>query len=158
MEILGLHHITIVAANAQRTVDFYSGVLGLRLVKQTVNFDAPNTYHLYFGDDMGSPGTAITFFEWPNAPRGKPGIGGTHHLALQVADENGLLKWKRRLLDLGLTVQGPFDREYFKSIYFNDPDGLNLEIATNGPGFTVNEATETLGTTFMTVPEALKRA
>ena len=158
MEILGLHHITIVAANAQRTVDFYSGVLGLRLVKQTVNFDAPNTYHLYFGDEMGSPGTAITFFEWPDAPKGKPGIGGTHHLALQVADENGLLKWKRRLLDLGLSVDGPFDREYFKSIYFRDPDGMNLEIATRGPGFSVNEAAEALGTTFLAVPEALKRA
>jgi len=158
MEILGLHHITIVAAHAQRTVDFYSGVLGLRLVKQTVNFDAPNTYHLYFGDETGSPGTAITFFEWPNAPKGKPGIGGTHHLALQVADENGLLKWKRRLLDLGLSVDGPFDREYFKSIYFRDPDGMNLEIATRGPGFTVNEAAEALGTTFLAVPEALKRA
>ena len=158
MEILGLHHITIVAANAQRTVDFYSGVLGLRLVKQTVNFDAPNTYHLYFGDETGSPGTAITFFEWPDAPKGKPGIGGTHHLALQVADENGLLKWKRRLLDLGLSVDGPFDREYFKSIYFRDPDGMNLEIATRGPGFSVNEAAEALGTTFLAVPEALKRA
>jgi glyoxalase family protein len=158
MNILGLHHITIGASNAQRTLDFYTGVLGLRLVKQTVNFDDPSTYHLYFGDHVGSPGTAITFFEWPKAPKGKSGIGGTHHVALQVADETGLLKWKRRLIDLGLSVDGPFDREYFKSIYFHDPDGLLLEIATRGPGFTVNEAAEVLGSTFMAVPEALKRA
>ncbi len=158
MQILGLHHITIVAANAQRTLDFYSGVLGLRLVKQTVNFDAPNTYHLYFGDHVGSPGTAITFFEWPGAPKGRPGVGGTHHLALQVADETGLLKWKRRLIDLDIAVQGPFDRRYFQSLYFSDPDGMILEIATRGPGFTVDEASEALGTTFQTPPEVMMRA
>ena len=91
--IQGLHHITLVCAEAQRTIDFYTGVLGLRLVKLTVNFDLPNTYHLYFGDEIGSPGTAITFFEWPSAARGRPGVGGTHHFALQVADHDGLLRW-----------------------------------------------------------------
>src|SRR6059058_806951 len=107
MSVLGLHHITLVCANAQRTVDFYAGVLGLRLVKQTVNFDDPGSYHLYFGDELGRPGSAITFFEWPGAPRGYPGIGGTHHVALAVNDYAGLLKWKRRLTDLDLHVQGP---------------------------------------------------
>ena len=68
MGITGLHHITIVAANAQHTIDFYTQVLGLRLVKLTVNFDAPESYHLYFGDETGRPGTAVTFFEWPGAP------------------------------------------------------------------------------------------
>ena len=97
MKILGLHHISIVSSNAQRTVDFYTQVLGLRLVKQTVNFDDPGSYHLYFGDETGSPGTAITFFEWKGARQGKPGIGGTHHFALQVPDYNALLKWKRRV-------------------------------------------------------------
>src|SRR5579863_3343379 len=106
IDILGLHHITIVCANAQRTLNFYTQVLGQRFVKKTVNFDAPDTYHLYFGDEVGHPGTAITFFEWPDSPQGRPGIGGTHHFAMQVPDYTGLLKWKRRLVDMGLTVDG----------------------------------------------------
>ena len=145
MSIQGLHHITLVSSNAQRTVDFYTGVLGLRLVKQTVNFDDPGAYHLYFGDKTGRPGTAVTFFEWPRSPKGRPGIGGTHHLALAVADKDSLLKWKRRLTDLGYAVNGPLDRHYFTSIYFRDPDGVILEIATLGPGFTVDEPAATLG-------------
>ncbi len=146
MTILGLHHITLVCADAQRTVDFYTRTLGLRLVKQTVNFDDPASYHLYFGDELGRPGSAVTFFEWPRAPRGRWGLGGTHHFALTVADDDGLLKWKRRLTDLGLSVDGPLDRHYFKSIYFRDPDGVILEIATYGPGWTVDEAPDALGT------------
>jgi len=152
MSILGLHHITLVCANAQRTVNFYTGVLGLRLVKQTVNFDDPGSYHLYFGDETGAPGTAVTFFEWPQAPRGQWGVGGTHHFALGVADYDGLLKWKRRLTDLGLSVEGPLDRHYFKSIYFNDPDGVILEIATLGPGWAVDEEPDRIGTEFRAPP------
>lgn len=155
MSIQGLHHITLVSADAQRTVDFYTGVLGLRLVKKTVNFDAPNSYHLYFGDEIGRPGSAVTFFEWPDAPKGQWGIGGTHHFALQVADEPGLLKWKRRLTDLGLQVDGPYDRHYFKSIYFRDPDGVILEIATQGPGFAVDEALAALGSAYKAPPEQM---
>ena len=132
--ILGLHHITLVASNAQRTVDFYARVLGLRLVKTTVNFDDPGSYHLYFADAQGGAGTVVTFFEWPRAPRGRSGIGGTHHFALRVADRDALLRWKRRLVDLGLRVIGPYDRNYFTSIYLRDPDGLLVEIATDGPG------------------------
>lgn len=157
MKVLGLHHITLVAHNAQRTVDFYTKILGLRLVKQTVNFDDPGAYHLYFGDSTGKPGTAITFFEWPNAPKGNYGIGGTHHFALGVADYDGLMKWKRRLTDLHLKVNGPYDRHYFKSIYFNDPDGVNLEIATLGPGWTMDEAPELLGTVHQPPPAEMMR-
>lgn len=152
MTILGLHHITLVSANAQRTVDFYTGLLGLRLIKQTVNFDDPGAYHLYFGNYAGAPGTAITFFEWPRATRGAPGIGGTHHLALSVSGEPGLLQWKRRLTDAGLRVEGPLDRHYFKSIYFRDPDGVILEIATLGPGWAVDEAPEKIGQRFVHPP------
>ncbi len=155
MSILGLHHITLVCKDAQRTVDFYTKTLGLRFVKKTVNFDAPDSYHLYFGDEVGSPGSAVTFFEWPEAPRGRWGVGGTHHFALAVSDYDGLLKWKRRLTDLGLPVTGPLDRHYFKSIYFQDPDGVILEIATNGPGWTVDEAPEALGTTHRDPPEEM---
>ena len=146
MTITGLHHITLVCHNAQRTVDFYTQVLGLRFVKKTVNFDDPSAYHLYFGNQTGQPGSAITFFEWAHAQPGYPGIGGTHHFALTVADYDGLLKWKRRLIDLGLQVNGPLDRHYFTSLYFRDPDGVILEIATAGPGFTRDEPAESLGT------------
>ncbi len=152
MSILGLHHITIVCADAQRTIDFYTRVLGLRLVKLTVNFDDPSAYHLYFGDETGSPGTAITFFEWRDAPRGNWGIGGTHHYALAVRDYDGLLKWKRRLTDLGIKVDGPLDRHYFVSIYFTDPDGTIVEIATQGPGWTVDEDADKIGTEFRAPP------
>lgn len=152
MKILGLHHITIVCSDAQQTVDFYTEVLNLRLVKQTVNFDDPSSYHLYFGDQTGKPGTAITFFEWRNAPKRKFGVGGTHHFALQVADYSGLLKWKRHLTDLNVRVDGPLDRHYFKSIYFNDPDGTIIEIATNGPGWTIDEPADTIGSEYREPP------
>ena len=118
----------------------------MRLVKKTVNFDDPGSYHLYFGDETGRPGTAITYFEWAHAPKGRPGIGGTHHYALRVADMDGLLQWKRRLTDLGQPVDGPYDRHYFTSIYFRDPDGVIIEIATDGPGWTVDEAADPSGT------------
>jgi glyoxalase family protein len=150
--IVGIHHITLVCADAQRTVDFYTRVLGLRFVKRTVNFDDPGSYHLYFGDEVGHPGTAVTFFEWPGAPKGHFGIGGTHHFALIVNDYDGLLKWKRRLVDIGLSVEGPLDRHYFRSIYFKDPDGCILEIATSGPGWTIDEAPDAIGTEFREPP------
>lgn len=152
MSVQGIHHITLVCRDAQRTVDFYSGALGLRLVKKTVNFDDPGAYHLYFGDSVGSPGSAITFFEWPHAGPGRPGVGGTHHLALTARDYEALLKWKRRLSDLAIPVDGPFDRHYFTSIYFRDPDGTILEIATRGPGWTVDEDPEELGNAYREPP------
>ena len=150
--IIGLHHITIVCADAQRTINFYTQVLGLRFIKKTVNFDDPESYHLYFGNEEARPGSVVTFFEWRGAPKGYPGIGGTHHFALIVNDYAALLKWKRRLNDFGLQVDGPLDRHYFKSIYFNDPDGTILEIATLGPGWTIDEAADALGTSYREPP------
>ncbi|HLJ62074.1 MAG TPA: VOC family protein [bacterium] len=155
MSIEGLHHITLICSDAQRTVDFYTRVLGLRFIKKTVNFDDPRSYHLYFGDGRGRPGSVVTFFVWQGASRGAPGIGGTHHFALTVADYDGLLRWKRRLTDLGLSVKGPLDRRYFTSIYFNDPDGTIIEIATLGPGWTVDEAADRLGTDHRDPPAEL---
>ncbi|GAB4109567.1 MAG: ring-cleaving dioxygenase [Roseiflexaceae bacterium] len=152
MTILGLHHITLIASNPQQTIDFYTRVLGQRLVKQTVNFDDPGSYHLYFGDETGSPGSAITFFTWPGAAKGNWGIGGTHHFAMQVETYDALLKWKRRLTDLGLKVDGPLDRHYFTSIYFQDPDGVIIEIATNGPGWAVDELPDAIGSEFRAPP------
>lgn len=158
MQIQGIHHITLVSSNAQRTTDFYTKVLGQRLIKKTVNFDDPGSYHLYFGNATGAPGTAITYFEWPYAPKGLRGIGGTHHYALRVKEYDGLLKWKRRLADLDIDVDGPFDRHYFTSIYFKDPDGVIIEIATDGPGFAIDEDTDKLGMEHRPPPEDMMAA
>src|SRR5258708_21141317 len=113
--IQGLHHITLVSANAQRTVDFYVGVLGLRLVKQTVNFDDPGSYHLYFGDETGRPGTAGTFFEWAHSPKGHPGIGGEHHFSLPRAGFEGPFHRKAPPPPPGLTVYWPPDLPCFQN-------------------------------------------
>ncbi|MBK6486884.1 MAG: VOC family protein [Gemmatimonadetes bacterium] len=141
----GFHHVTMVSSDARRTLAFYRDLLGVGLVKRTVNFDDPSSYHLYFGDASGAPGTILTFFEWSGAPRGNWGVGGVHHLALGVATAEGQLKWKRRLVDAGVAVSGPFDRGWFRSIYFRDPDGQVLEVATRGPGYAVDEPIDALG-------------
>lgn len=141
----GFHHITLVASDARRTLAFWRDLLGLGLVKQTVNFDDPGSHHLYFGDDLGRPGTLVTFFEWGHAPHGHFGIGGIHHLALGVGTPEAQLKWKRRLSDAGVPVTGPYDRGYFRSIYFTDPDGQVVEIATRGPGYAIDEPADALG-------------
>ncbi len=141
----GFHHITLVSGNVRRTLAFYRDLLGIGLVKRTVNFDEPQSYHLYFGDEVGRPGTILTFFEWAGARRGAWGAGGVHHLALGVATPEAQLKWKRRLEDARVPVAGPFDRVWFQSIYFRDPDGQILEIATAGPGYAVDEPADDLG-------------
>jgi len=214
-----LHHVTCVCLDAQRTADFYRGELGFALVKKTVNFDDPHSYHLYFGDATGSPGSLITFFEWPRADHGRLGRGTlqsiglfspvasqereledpdglrlriypgdvaglrdvevlgnpdlyaglvsgeapmtfgepveetaligpgtTHHIAWRASDVGEQDAWRARLEEIGLRPTPPQDRTYFRSIYFRMPDGLLLEIATDGPGFLVDEPIETLGT------------
>ncbi|HSG09225.1 MAG TPA: VOC family protein, partial [Longimicrobiales bacterium] len=135
-----------------RADDFYQAALGLKVVKKTVNFDDPGAYHLYFGNDGGRPGTILTFFEWPGSRRGRWGVGGVHHLALGVATPEAQLKWKRRLTDTGVQVSGPLDRGYFKSIYFADPDGQILEIATRGPGYAIDEPADALGRELIAPP------
>ncbi|HEX5869430.1 MAG TPA: VOC family protein [Longimicrobium sp.] len=153
----GFHHVTMVAADARRTLAFYRDVLGLGMVKQTVDYDDPGAYHLYFGDRDGRPGTLLTFFEWPNAPKGRPGIGGVHHTALGVESDEALLKWKRRLVDHGVHATGPYDRGYFTSLYFRDPDGQIMEIATAGPGYTIDEPADALGRELKLPPERIVR-
>jgi glyoxalase family protein len=155
MTITGLHHISLICSNAQKTIDFYTETLGLRLVKKTVNFDDPGAYHLYFGNASGSPGSVVTFFEYPSSRQGSPGMGGTHHYALQTANYDSLLKWKRWLSEKGLQVDGPLDRHYFTSIYFRDPDGAILEIATQGPGWTRDEEPGKIGTEYRKPPEEM---
>ncbi len=246
MTIPGLHHVTAIASDPQRNLDFYTGVLGLRLVKLTVNFDDPGTYHFYYGDHAGTPGSILTFFPWPGASRGRGGAGfvtetgfavpkgsvdywmnrlqtapdseglirfqdpdglrlsihptadgaghaieriaqvtlterapdatvellkqtmgvtegvliahepdagrgmqgaGTvHHVAFRAEDDARQLQWQQLLLRAGLHVTEVLDREYFHSIYFREPGGVLFEIATDPPGFAIDEPLEELGT------------
>jgi glyoxalase family protein len=218
MQLVGLHHITCVCSDAQQTLDFYRDRVGFTLVKKTVNFDDPHSYHLYFGDEVGRPGTLITFFEWPRAAPGRlgrgtlesiglaspnvaeereledpdglhlrlypaeaPGLrdvavignpdlyaglfapdaplvfaepveepaligaGTTHHIAWRTPDGAQQNAWLERLTELGLRPTPVQDRKYFQSVYFRMPDGVLIEIATDGPGFLVDEPAETLG-------------
>lgn len=218
MLLAALHHVTCVCSDAQRTVDYYRDELGFTLVKKTVNFDDPHSYHLYFGDDTGSPGTLITFFEWPRSERGRLGrgtlesiglvtptvtaetltedpdglrlrlypgeqpalydvvafgnpdlyaglfaedaplqfadpveelaligAGTTHHIAWRASSDEEQQAWLERLTELGLRPTPIQDRKYFRSIYFRMPDGILIEIATDDPGFLVDEPAETLG-------------
>jgi glyoxalase family protein len=218
MQLAGLHHVTCVCSDAQRTLDFYRDRLGFSLVKKTVNFDDPHSYHLYFGDEVGSPGTLITFFEWPRAEAGRLGrgtlesisletplvneeseiedpdglhlrlypgaaprlrdvtvignpdlyaglftadaplhfaepleepaligAGTTHHIAWRAQDDAEQQAWVDRLAEVGLRPTPVQDRKYFRSVYFRMPDGILIEIATDEPGFLVDEPLESLG-------------
>jgi glyoxalase family protein len=252
--LLGLHHVTAFAGDAQRNLDFYAGFVGLRLVKRTVNFDDPATYHFYYGDARANPGSLLTFFPWPTAPAGRAGpgqitaatfavpkdalsgwvdrasspvserfgekwiglcdpagitveligvddgnmrlhsvtlresdvertaafltgmlgfsqvateggrtrfqqnaavidliataetrrgrlsAGMVHHVAFRVADEAAQLEWRAKLMQAGVHVTRVIDRRYFRSIYFREPGGTLFEIATDGPGFFIDEA------------------
>jgi glyoxalase family protein len=217
VQLAGLHHVTCVCSDAQQTLDFYRQ-FGFALVKKTVNFDDPHSYHLYFGDDVGNPGSLITFFEWPRADHGRLGrgtlesvglttpnvteeveaqdpdglrlrlypgeqaglhdvvvignpdlyvgvfaedaplsfaepveepaligAGTTHHIAWRVADDVEEQTWLDRLTEVGLRPTPVQDRKYFRSVYFRMPDGMLIEIATDGPGFLVDEPAESLG-------------
>ena len=237
MQLTGLHHVTCVCSDAQQTVDFYRDELGFTLVKKTVNFDDPHSYHLYFGDDVGTPGSLLTFFEWPRADQGRlgrgtlesiglvsPGVGEereledpdglrlrvypgdvprlrdvavignpdlyaglfdeqaplqftepveeaaligpgtTHHIAWRTQDDASERAWHERLEELGLRPTPVQDRKYFHSVYFRMPDGILVEIATDGPGFLVDEPPESVGQALSLPPwleqerETLERA
>ena len=117
MVLEGLHHVTMITGDARANVDFYANTLGLRLVKKTVNFDQPEAYHLYFGDEQGSPGSILTWFEFPGAARGRAGAGAIHLIQLSVASERALGFWAERL-----GVGGP---------RFEDHDGLAFELVVD---------------------------
>src|ERR687887_2415277 len=104
--VLGIHHITAISSNPQKNIDFYTQVLGLRLVKLTVNFDDPTTYHLYFGDELGRPGTILTFFPWPNAPKGRRGTGQVVATSFLIP-ENAIDFWLNRLKEGGVGFTNP---------------------------------------------------
>ena len=124
--LLGIHHVTAMAGDPRRNLDFYTNVLGLRLVKKTVNFDDPGTYHLYYGDEIGHPGTIMTFFPWPGAVRGRRGTGQLITTSFAVPARS-LERWHERLTRAGVTVSrgAGFDEEL---LTFEDPDGLSLEL------------------------------
>ncbi|MFJ7975512.1 ring-cleaving dioxygenase [Peribacillus sp. NPDC096379] len=128
----GIHHITAIVGNPQENVDFYAGVLGLRMVKKTVNFDDPGTYHLYFGDDAGSPGSIITFFPWPNAYQGRLGSGQVG-ITSYVVPEKTLGFWEERLTKFKITFEKHtrFGEEYLE---LHDPHGLNVELVARKAG------------------------
>lgn len=131
--IVGLHHVTAIASDPQRNLDFYTELLGLRLVKRTVNFDDPGTYHFYFGDDAGLPGTLLTFFPWPNATRGSRGVGETSATSFSVT-ENSLDYWEKRLLDASIPVEKASERFGKRVLTFADPDGTRLELIGDATG------------------------
>src|SRR4051812_29773160 len=123
MTLEGLHHVTAITGDAPRNVDFYAGLLGLRLVKKTVNFDQPDVYHLYYGDERATPGSILTFFEFPLAVPGRHGDGMVHTIRWRVASEDALRFWTARLGAGGVTTdrEGPVLR-------FADPEGLRHEL------------------------------
>jgi len=131
--IPGIHHITAIAADAQRTIDFYTRILGLRLVKLTVNFDDPGTYHLYLGDQAGRPGSILTFFPFAMAAPGKSG-GGVVDTTTFLVPVDALEDWIVRLEGHGIVTEGPDERFGRPFIAFTDPDGLKLELAAAGSG------------------------
>src|SRR5438034_1279131 len=175
MRFEGIHHITCITADAPGNVDFYVRVLGLRLVKKSVNQDDPTVYHLFYADEKGSAGSDLTCFEYPQARRGRAGRGMVHTIVFRVGSDEALDFWADRLADAGNPGAGTvhhvawasppeeheawrervaasgahptpvIDRCYFRSVYFREPSGVLFEIATIGPGFTVDEPAEHLG-------------
>jgi len=128
--ILGIHHVTAIAGDAQRNLDFYVGVLGLRLVKKTVNFDDPTTYHLYYGDEAGHPGTILTFFPWPGAPRGRRGTGQVTATSFSIP-EDAMGYWIERLKRFAVQWEATTSRFDEEVLTLYDPDGLKLELVAH---------------------------
>src|SRR5262245_23743561 len=123
MKLEGIHHITAISADAQKNADFYVGVLGLRLVKKTVNQDQPTVYHLFFADEKGSAGSDLTFFEFPGVPPGRAGAGDIHRVVWRVASTDALDFWEKRLAEKGVDSQ-----RQGESLIFSDPEGLDHEL------------------------------
>jgi glyoxalase family protein len=125
MQLEGIHHITAITGDAQKNVDFYVGVLGLRLVKKTVNQDDPTVYHLFYADEKGDPGSDLTFFEYPGAPRGRAGEGMIWGIRWRLGTADALDFWERRLSERGVDV----DRGEDDVVRFADPEGLGHALA-----------------------------
>jgi glyoxalase family protein len=148
--ILGLHHITAIADNAQTNYNFYTKVLGLRLVKKTVNFDDPGTYHFYFGDEVGSPGTILTFFPWEGIGKGYTGSGMATDIGYSVPN-NSLDFWSDRFKQFHVKHEEVNERFGEKYLSFQDPDGLKFDLIVPGTednrkGWETNDVKENVAT------------
>jgi glyoxalase family protein len=122
MKLEGIHHITCITGDAPRNVEFYVGLLGLRMVKKTVNQDVPTIYHLFYADEKGDPGSDLTFFEYPGAERGRAGAGMIHRIVWRLGTNEAITFWEDRLRSAGVVVEREGD-----AIRFEDPEGLGLE-------------------------------
>jgi len=139
----GIHHVTSIAGSARRNLDFYTHVLGMRLVKKTVNFDDPGSYHFYYGDAAGHPGAILTFFPWEGAAPGRPGIGEAQETVFSVP-ESSIGFWTQRLIEKGVAHNRPVKRFGETTLAFRDPDGTRLALAgvrgtENSPGWETGE-------------------
>jgi glyoxalase family protein len=128
--IVGLHHVTAIASDSQANLDFYTQILGLRFIKRTVNFDDPGTYHFYFGDDLGSPGTILTFFPWPGVGRGSAGAGEVTHTAFSIPAAS-LAFWEQRLVQKRMPFTRSPRRFEEDVLTLSDPDGMQIEIVAH---------------------------
>ena len=129
--VFGIHHVTAITGNPQRNIEFYANILGLRFVKLTVNQDDPTSYHLYYGDEVGHPGTILTFFNWPNIPKGQRGRSEVAAISFLIP-ENSIRYWTDRFKQNKIEYLGPYKRfENEQVITFNDPDGLGLELVAH---------------------------
>jgi catechol 2,3-dioxygenase-like lactoylglutathione lyase family enzyme len=134
LRISGIHHITLICQNLDRSTAFYRNLLGMRLVKQTVNDDDREARHLVFGDEQGRAGTLVTCLEYPQLEPGKVGTGSTHHFALAVDSDEELRAWREYLVSQGAACTEVLDRDFSRSIYLRDPDGHIVELATSTAG------------------------
>ncbi|HEY8309516.1 MAG TPA: VOC family protein, partial [Gemmatimonadaceae bacterium] len=130
-EIIGIHHVTAITGSAQANLDFYTAVLGMRLVKKSVNQDSPGTYHLFFADADGTPGTDLTFFPWDDSPRMQQGIGLAMEVSLAVHADS-VAYWRKRLADHGVELDGEEDRRDDHALLFRDPFGQSIALVGTG--------------------------
>ena len=130
MRLTGLHHVTAICSDLDATTRFYRDILGLALDEAGVNDDDPDARHFWFGDAEGSPGTLVSFMEYPDMDGARAGRGGVHHFAFRVSSAEELEAWRDYLRSRGVPASDVFDRGRFRSIYLRDPDGNLVEIAT----------------------------
>ena len=135
LRLRGLHHVTAICTDLGPTTAFYRDVLGLTVVHEGHNADDPDARHFWFGDPEGSPGTLVSFMEYPAMEAGTVGAGSTHHFALVVDSAEELEAWRDYLRGRDVECTDLYDRGAFRSLYLHDPDGHVIEIATRGPGF-----------------------
>jgi glyoxylase I family protein len=134
MRLTGLHHVTAICRDLERTTAFYRDLLGLALVRQGVNDDDPDARHFWFGDADATPGTLVSFLEYPSMDEARTGTGATHHFAFAVGSADEQLAWRDYLRARGVPCTDVFDRNGVRSVYVRDPDGHIVEIAVGRPG------------------------